>query len=157
MAIAKGIGGGFPMGACLATERAASGMTAGSHASTFGGNPLAMAVGNAVLDVVLAPGFLEHVRDVANFARQQLARLVAEHPGVFEDVRGEGLMLGLKMKVPNTEFVGELLKRRMLAVGAGDNVVRLLPPLIIAEDDVRAALKILSETAAEFEKKDAAA
>jgi acetylornithine/N-succinyldiaminopimelate aminotransferase len=157
MAIAKGIGGGFPMGACLATERAASGMTAGSHASTFGGNPLAMAVGNAVLDVVLAPGFLEHVRDVANYARQQLARLVAEHPGVFEDVRGEGLMLGLKMKVPNTEFVGELLKRRMLAVGAGDNVVRLLPPLIIAEDDVRAALKILSETAAEFEKKDAAA
>jgi acetylornithine/N-succinyldiaminopimelate aminotransferase len=97
------------------------------------------------------------VRDVANFARQQLARLVAEHPGVFEDVRGEGLMLGLKMKVPNTEFVGELLKRRMLAVGAGDNVVRLLPPLIIEEDQVREALSILSDAAAEFEKKEAAA
>jgi acetylornithine/N-succinyldiaminopimelate aminotransferase len=157
MAIAKGIGGGFPMGACLATGRAASGMTVGSHASTFGGNQLAMAAGNAVLDIVLAPGFLERVRDVANFARQQLARLVAEHPGVFEDVRGEGLMLGLKMKVPNTEFVGELFKRHMLAVGAGDNVVRLLPPLIIGEGEVREALAILSEAATAFEKKDAAA
>ena len=157
MAIAKGIGGGFPMGACLATERAASGMTAGTHGSTFGGNPLAMAVGNAVLDIVLAPGFLEHVRKVANFARQQLAGLVASHPQVFEDVRGEGLMLGLKLRVPNTEFVGALLRHRMLVIGAGDNVIRLLPPLIVTEDDVRAALKILSETAAEFEKKEAAA
>jgi acetylornithine/N-succinyldiaminopimelate aminotransferase len=152
MAIAKGIGGGFPLGACLATERAASGMTAGSHASTFGGNPLAMAVGNAVLDIVLAPGFLEHVRDVANFARQQLAGLVAAHPKVFEDVRGEGLMLGLKMRVPNTEFAAALLERHMLAVGAGDNVVRLLPPLIIGEREMREALAILSDTAESFEK-----
>jgi acetylornithine/N-succinyldiaminopimelate aminotransferase len=151
MAIAKGIGGGFPMGACLATERAASGMTAGSHASTFGGNPLAMAVGNAVLDIVLAPGFLEHVRDVANYARQQLAGLVAAHPKVFEDVRGEGLMLGLKMRVPNTEFVSRLFAHKMLAVGAGDNVVRLLPPLVIGEGEVREALTLLSETAATFE------
>ena len=151
MAIAKGIGGGFPMGACLATERAASGMTAGTHGSTFGGNPLAMAVGNAVLDVVLAPGFLEHVVKVANFARQQLAGLVAAHPQVFEDVRGEGLMLGLKMRVPNTEFVAALLRHKMLVIGAGDNVIRLLPPLIVTEDDVRKALKILSETAVEFE------
>ena len=157
MAIAKGIGGGFPMGACLATERAASGMTAGTHGSTFGGNPLAMAVGNAVLDVVLAPGFIEHVNRVANFARQQLAGLVASHPGVFEDVRGEGLMLGLKLRVPNTAFVTALLKNKMLVIGAGDNVIRLLPPLIITEDDVRAALNILSETAMEFEKKEAAA
>jgi len=157
MAIAKGIGGGFPMGACLATERAASGMTAGTHGSTFGGNPLAMAVGNAVLDVVLAPGFMEHVVKVANFARQQLAGLVAAHPTVFEDVRGEGLMMGLKMRVPNTEFVAALLKNKMLVIGAGDNVIRLLPPLIVTEDDVRAALKILSETAAEFEKKTEAA
>jgi len=151
MAIAKGIGGGFPMGACLATERAASGMTAGSHASTFGGNPLAMAVGNAVLDIVLAPGFLEHVRDVANYARQQLAGLVAAHPKVFEDVRGEGLMLGLKMRVPNTEFAARLFAHKMLAVGAGDNVVRLLPPLVIGEGEVREALTLLSETAATFE------
>jgi len=157
MAIAKGIGGGFPMGACLATERAASGMTAGTHGSTFGGNPLAMAVGNAVLDVVLESKFLEHVNKVANFARQQLAGLVASHPSVFEDVRGEGLMLGLKLRVPNTEFVAALLRNKMLVIGAGDNVIRLLPPLIITEDDVRAALKILSETAVEFEKKEAAA
>jgi acetylornithine/N-succinyldiaminopimelate aminotransferase len=153
MAIAKGIGGGFPMGACLATERAASGMTLGSHASTFGGNPLAMAVGNAVLDVVLAPGFLEHVQKVANFARQQLAGLVASHPKVFEDVRGEGLMLGLKMRVPNTDFVARLFEHKMLAVGAGDNVVRLLPPLIIGEGEVREALALLSETAETFEGK----
>ncbi len=151
MAIAKGIGGGFPMGACLATERAASGMTAGSHASTFGGNPLAMAVGNAVLDVVLAPDFLPHVEKVANFARQQLGSLISEHPSVFEDVRGEGLMLGLKMKVPNAEFVDRLRSHHMLAVGAGGNVVRLLPPLIINEDHVREAVKILSDTATDFE------
>jgi acetylornithine/N-succinyldiaminopimelate aminotransferase len=157
MAIAKGIGGGFPLGACLATERAASGMTPGSHASTFGGNPLAMAVGNAVLDVVLAPDFLPRVRDVANYARQQLGSLTAEHPDVFEDVRGEGLMLGLKLKVPNTEFIDRLRARRMLAVGAGGNVVRLLPPLIVDEDNVREAVKLLSETAAEFEAQKKAA
>lgn len=149
-AIAKGIGGGFPMGACLATELAASGMTVGSHASTFGGNPLAMAVGNAVLDIVLASGFLEHVQRVANFARQQLAALPSEFPHVFADVRGEGLMLGLKMKVPNSEFVAKLRARRLLAVGAGGNVVRLLPPLIIDEDHVREAVRILFDTAADY-------
>ena len=141
MAIAKGIGGGFPLGACLATERAAAGMTAGSHASTFGGNPLAMAVGNAVLDVVLAPGFLEHVREGREL-RAPAARAVSSLRirDVFEDVRGEGLMLGLKMRVPNTEFLNRLFAHRMLAVGAGDNVVRLLPPLIIEESDMREAL-----------------
>jgi acetylornithine/N-succinyldiaminopimelate aminotransferase len=159
MAIAKGIGGGFPLGACLATERAVSGIEKGSHGTTFGGNPLAMAVGNAVLDVVLAPGFLEHVEKVANYARQQLASLIAEHPDVFEDVRGAGLMLGLKMKVPNTEFVDALRAHHMLAVGAGANVIRLLPPLIIDESHVREAVKILGDTAAEFDaaKKKAAA
>jgi acetylornithine/N-succinyldiaminopimelate aminotransferase len=157
MAIAKGIGGGFPMGACLATERAASGMTSGSHATTFGGNPLAMAVGNAVLDEILSDGFLEHVNKVANYARQQLGSLIAEHPDVFEDVRGEGLMLGLKMKVTNTEFVDALRARHMLAVGAGGNVVRLLPPLIITEDQVREAVKIMSDAAKEFESKKKAA
>jgi acetylornithine/N-succinyldiaminopimelate aminotransferase len=150
MAIAKGIGGGFPMGACLATERAASGMTPGSHASTFGGNPLAMAVGNAVLDVVLAPEFLPRVERVANYTRQQLAALPDEYPHIFEDVRGQGLMLGLKMRIPNTEFVHGLRARHLLAVGAGGNVVRLLPPLIIEEEHVREAVNILSETAAEY-------
>jgi acetylornithine/N-succinyldiaminopimelate aminotransferase len=150
MAIAKGIGGGFPMGACLATENAASGMTVGSHASTFGGNPLAMAVGNAVLDVVLAPDFLPRVERIANYARQQLAALPDEYPQVFEDVRGQGLMLGLKMKVPNSEFVRGLRERRLLAVGAGGNVVRLLPPLIVQEEHMREAIHILSETAAAY-------
>jgi acetylornithine/N-succinyldiaminopimelate aminotransferase len=151
MTIAKGIGGGFPMGACLATERAASGMTPGSHASTFGGNPLAMAVGNAVLDVVLAPEFLEHVRRIANYTRQQLAGLISEHPTVFEELRGEGLMLGLKMKVPNTAFIDDLRVHGMLAVGAGDNIVRLLPPLVIDETHVREAMALLSATAKDFE------
>jgi acetylornithine/N-succinyldiaminopimelate aminotransferase len=150
MTIAKGIGGGFPMGACLATEAAASGMNVGSHASTFGGNPLAMAVGNAVLDVVLAPGFLDRVQRVANFARQQLAALPSEFPHIFEDVRGHGLMLGLKLGVPNSAFVGNLRARHLLAVGAGRNVLRLLPPLIIDEEQVREAIQILSEAAVEY-------
>jgi acetylornithine/N-succinyldiaminopimelate aminotransferase len=157
MAIAKGIGGGFPMGACLASERTASGMTVGSHASTFGGNPLAMAVGNAVLDVVLAPDFLPRVERVANYARQQLAALPEEYPHVFEDARGQGLMLGLKMKVPNSEFVQGLLAQRLLAVGAGGNVVRLLPPLIVEEEHVREAIRIISETAASIPKASEAA
>ncbi len=155
MAIAKGIGGGFPVGACLATAEAAKGMTAGTHGTTFGGNPLGMAVGNKVLDIVLAPDFLEHVRMIANYLRQQLARLVAEHPDVFEELRGEGLMLGLKTKVPNAEFVTRLRAHGMLAIGAGDNVVRLLPPLNIEEAHVREAMMQLSETAGTFEAEKA--
>ena len=151
MAIAKGIGGGYPMGACLATADAAKGMTMGTHGTTFGGNPLGMAVGNKVLDIILAPGFLDHVTKVANYFRQQLARLIAEHPGVFEELRGEGLMLGLKMKVPNTEFVARLRAHGMLSVGAGDNVVRLLPPLIVDESHIREAMTHLSEAARDFE------
>ena len=151
MAIAKGIGGGFPVGACLATAEAAKGMTTGTHGTTFGGNPLAMAVGNAVLDVVLAPGFLEHVQRVGNYAKQQLSSLVSEHPGVFEDLRGAGLMLGLKMTMPNNEFIDALRAHGMLAIGAGDNVVRLLPPLIIEESHMREAMEKLTETAREFE------
>jgi acetylornithine/N-succinyldiaminopimelate aminotransferase len=151
MAIAKGIGGGFPMGACLATAEAAKGMTTGTHGTTFGGNPLAMAVGNAVLDVVLAPGFLEHVQRVGNYARQQFSSLISEHPDVFEDLRGEGLMLGLKMRVPNTEFIDALRAHGMLAIAAGDNVVRLLPPLIVEESHVREAMEKLCTTAQEFD------
>ena len=157
MAIAKGIGGGFPMGACLATKEAGKGMVAGVHGTTFGGNPLAMAVGNAVLDVVLAPGFLEHVRKIANYARQQLAGLIAEHPNVFEELRGEGLMIGLNMKVTNTDFINALRAHRMLAIGAGDNVVRLLPPLVIDETHVREAMEALSAAARDMEDKASAA
>jgi acetylornithine/N-succinyldiaminopimelate aminotransferase len=151
MCVAKGIGGGFPLGACLATAEAAKGMTAGTHGSTYGGNPLGMAVGNAALDLVLAPGFLAHVESVGNYLRQQLAGLIAEHPAVFEELRGQGLMLGLKLRVPNTDFVTAARKQGLLIVGAGENVVRLLPPLIVTEEQVRDAVKLLSTAAAEFE------
>jgi acetylornithine/N-succinyldiaminopimelate aminotransferase len=137
MAIAKGIGGGFPVGACLATDRAAMGMTAGVHGTTFGGNPLAMAVGNAVLDVVLEDGFLQSVQDKALAAKQALASVVDEFPSVFEEVRGTGLMLGLKCKMPNTTVNAALRDEHFLAVPAGDNVVRLLPPLTVTVDEIR--------------------
>lgn len=131
MAVAKGLGGGFPVGACLASERAAIGMTAGTHGSTFGGNPLAMAAANAVLDVMLADGFLERVRGVAAGLRRRLDDLVARHPRVLADCRGLGLMLGLRCVVPAAELGAALLAEGLLTVPAGDNVVRLLPPLII--------------------------
>jgi len=151
MCVAKGIGGGFPLGACLATAEAAKGMTAGTHGSTYGGNPLGMAVGNEAISMVLEPGFLEHVRDVGSYMRQQLAGLIAEHPAVFEELRGQGLMLGLKMRVPNTDFVAAVRKHGLLIVGAGENVVRLLPPLVITEDQVREAIGLLSAAARDFE------
>jgi acetylornithine/N-succinyldiaminopimelate aminotransferase len=110
-----------------------------------------MAVGSAVLDEVLAPGFLEHVRTVGNYLQQQLTRLIAEHPHVFEDVRGQGLMLGLKMRVPNTDFVAAARKHGVLVLGAGDNVVRLLPPLNIDETHVREAMEKLDAAARDFE------
>jgi acetylornithine/N-succinyldiaminopimelate aminotransferase len=143
MAIAKGIGGGFPMGACLATAEAAKGMTVGSHGTTFGGNPLAMAVGNAVLDVVLAPGFLDHVRHMSLVVKQRLAELKDRHPVVIAEIRGEGLLLGLRLHVPNVEFVTAAFAQKLLTIAAGDNVVRLLPPLIVDEMDVAEAFSRL--------------
>jgi acetylornithine/N-succinyldiaminopimelate aminotransferase len=140
MAIAKGIGGGFPMGACLATDEAATGMTAGVHGTTFGGNPLAMAVGNAVLDVVLAPGFLDEVARKALLIKQGLASIADEFPEVIEGIRGEGLMLGLKCKMPNTKVSTALREQKLLSVTAGDNVVRLLPPLTVTDEEIRIGL-----------------
>jgi acetylornithine/N-succinyldiaminopimelate aminotransferase len=157
MPIAKGIGGGYPLGACLATAEAAKGMTAGTHGSTYGGNPLGMAVGLAALEIATQPAFLEHVQKIGNFMKQQLGQLLAAHPNVFEDVRGQGLMLGIKMRVPNTEFVNAARVQGLLVVGAGDNVVRLLPPLIIEEDHVRDAIAKLTAAAETFEKKAEAA
>ena len=151
MPIAKAIGGGYPIGACLATAEAAKGMTPGTHGTTYGGNPLGMAVGNAVLDLALAPDFLPHVEAIGNYLGQQLAGLLAEHPTVIEEVRGQGLMLGLKLRVPNTEFVAAARKQGLLVVGASDNVVRLLPPLIIEEAQVREAMAMLSAAAKSFE------
>ena len=140
MAVAKGIGGGFPLGACLATAEAASGMKAGTHGSTYGGNPLAMAVGNAVLDVVLSDGFLQNVRDVALVFRQGLASLEDRYPDLIEDVRGEGLMLGIKPKVPSAELLQAIRAEHLLGVPAGDNVLRLLPPLVTTAEEARDGL-----------------
>jgi acetylornithine/N-succinyldiaminopimelate aminotransferase len=140
MAIAKAIGGGFPLGACLATGEAAKGMTAGTHGSTFGGNPLAAAVGNAVLDVVLAPGFLPRVRRTALLLKQRLAELQDQHPAVIAEIRGEGLLIGLRAVGPAAELVNQLRAEKLLAVAAGDNVVRLLPPLIVDEDELAEAV-----------------
>lgn len=153
MAIAKGIGGGFPVGACLATKEAAQGMTAGTHGSTFGGNPLAMAVGNAVLDVVLADGFLDRVRQRGLNFKQKLAGLKDSHPDIIEDVRGDGLMMGLKTKVPNTDFVAHGLDEQLLTIAAGDNVVRLLPPLIVSDEDLTEAVAKLDRICQSFKTK----
>ena len=139
MMVAKGIGGGFPLGAVLATEAAASGMTAGTHGSTYGGNPLGCAVGCAVLEHVAAPAFLDGVNRKAGLLRQKLEGLVADHPEVFEEVRGSGLMLGLKCKAPNTDVVAAGYDNEVITVPAADNVIRLLPPLTLTEDDIAQA------------------
>ncbi|WP_114946914.1 aspartate aminotransferase family protein [Microvirga calopogonii] len=157
MTVAKGIGGGFPLGACLATAEAGKGLTLGTHGTTFGGNPLAMAVGNAVLDVILEPGFLESVERKGLLLKQRLAELKDRHPNVIAEVRGQGLMMGLRTVVPNTEFVNAAREQKLIVIGAGDNVVRLLPPLIITEADLGEAIDRLDAacTAIEAEQKNA--
>ncbi len=140
MALAKGLGAGFPIGAVLATDEAAKGMTPGTHGSTFGGNPLAVAVGNAVLDEVTKPGFLDHVRSIALLFKQRLAEIKDRHPSVISEVRGEGLLIGLKCEIPNSEVIDAFRAEKLLAVGAGDNVARLVPPLIVTEVEVADAI-----------------
>jgi acetylornithine/N-succinyldiaminopimelate aminotransferase len=147
MAVAKGIGGGFPLGACLATAEAASGMVAGTHGSTYGGNPLAMAVGQAVLDVVLEDGFLEHVRDMALLFAQGLASLKDRFPDIIEEIRGQGLMLGIKAKVPSGELLVAMRDEHLLGVPAGENVIRLLPPLVVTAEEVREGLARIERAA----------
>jgi acetylornithine/N-succinyldiaminopimelate aminotransferase len=151
MAVAKGIGGGFPMGACLATREAAKGMTVGTHGTTFGGNPLAMAVGNAVLDVVLEPGFLQRVERMGLLLKQRLAELKDRHPAVIAEVRGQGLMMGLRTHVPNTDLIAAARAQKIILIAAGDNVVRLLPPLIITDEDVAEAFTRLDAACAAIE------
>ncbi|WP_086465993.1 aspartate aminotransferase family protein [Oceanibaculum nanhaiense] len=147
MGVAKGIGGGFPMGACLANEKAAKGMTYGTHGSTFGGNPLAMAVGNAVMDVVNDPAFLAQVDRVGRDFWTRLEGLVASHPTVFAQVRGAGLMLGLKCVMPNGDVQTAFREQGLLTVGAADNVVRLLPPLTIGDAEVSEAMGMMEKAA----------
>ncbi|MCA0425254.1 MAG: aspartate aminotransferase family protein [Proteobacteria bacterium] len=157
MAVAKGIGGGFPLGACLATAEAAKGMVAGSHGSTYGGNPLAMAIGNAVLDEVANDVFLDRVRQTALLFKQRLAEIKDRHPSIIAEVRGEGLLLGLRTVVPNGDLVAALRAQKMLSVPAGDNVVRILPPLNITEAEMNEAISRLDAacTALEATAKDA--
>lgn len=147
MMVAKGIGGGFPLGAVLATETAASGMTAGTHGSTYGGNPLGCAVGNAVVNIIGTEKFLEDVNRKAGLMRQKLEGLVASHPDVFESVRGSGLMLGLKCTATNSDVVAAGYRHQVITVPAADNVIRLLPPLNITDEDIAEAVSRLDQAA----------
>jgi acetylornithine/N-succinyldiaminopimelate aminotransferase len=150
MALAKGLGGGFPVGACVATERAAQYMTAGTHGSTFGGNPLAMAAANAVLDIMLADGFHERTCKIGAHFMTQLKALTAKHPKVFSEVRGKGLMIGVKCVVPNNDVMAKAQENGLLMAAAGDNVVRLVPSLLIEEAEADAAVAILDRVATEL-------
>ncbi|HYA74942.1 MAG TPA: aspartate aminotransferase family protein [Roseiarcus sp.] len=152
MTIAKGIGGGFPMSACVATADAAKGLTVGTHGTTFGGNPLAMAVGNAVLDVVLAPGFIERVARLGLFARRSLNELRDRRPDIIAEIRGEGLMLGLKLKVPPQDFAAAARAHKLLTIPAGDNVVRVVPPLVVTEEELAEGVRRLEAACADLQE-----
>ena len=148
--IAKGIGGGFPLGACLVTKKMATGMTAGTHGSTFGGNPLAMAVGNAVLDIILEKGFLENVKEKGKYFDQGLNKLKNKYPKIIEEVRGAGLIKGLKVLVDNTEFIKKLMNHKMLTVKAEENVIRLFPPLIVQNKELDEAISKIDKVCKEI-------
>ncbi len=156
LASAKALGGGFPVGACLATEAAASGMTRGVHGTTYGGNPLAMAVGNAVLDVMLADGFLDTVRERSLRLKQGLASVVDRHPDVFSGVRGVGLLTGLACVVPNTDVLRAFIDQGLLTVPAGDNVVRVLPPLIVSDEEIAEGIHRIDAAAGTISRSRAA-
>ena len=148
--IAKGIGGGFPLGACLVTKKVSIGMTPGTHGSTFGGNPLAMAIGNAVLDVIFEKDFLKNVKQKGEYFYVRLDKLKIKYPKVLEEIRGKGLMIGLKMSVDNTEFMKKLMNHKMLAVKAEDNVIRLFPPLTVQTNELDKAINIIEKVCMEL-------
>jgi acetylornithine/N-succinyldiaminopimelate aminotransferase len=156
MALAKALGGGFPVGAVLATNEAAKGMTAGTHGSTFGGNPLAMSAANATLDIMLAPGFFDHVKKIGILFKQRLAEIKDRYPSLIAEVRGDGLLVGLRAVVPAGELVSAIRAEKMLAVAAGDNVVRLLPPLIISEQEMAEGVARLDRACARLSGGDKA-
>jgi acetylornithine/N-succinyldiaminopimelate aminotransferase len=155
MSLAKALGGGFPVGAVLATNEAAKGMTAGTHGSTFGGNPLAMSAVNATLDVMLEPGFFDRVQRTALVFKQRLAEIKDRYPSLIAEVRGEGLLVGLRMLVPAGELVDATRAEKMLTVGAGDNVVRLLPPLIVSEQEIAEGVARLDRALARLHRAQA--
>src|SRR5215469_6198491 len=150
MAVAKALGNGLPIGACLATEKAAVGMVPGSHGSTFGGNPLAMAAGNAVLDIMLEPKFFAHIEAMGRLLRTKLATLVEAYPKLFAELRGAGLLLGIRCVVSAPEFVTKLRENGLLTLTAGENVLRILPPLIVGEREIDEATDIISKVAREW-------
>jgi len=153
MTIAKGLGGGFPIGACLATKEAASGMVAGTHGSTFSGNPLAMAVANAAIDLITEDGFLDKVANMGKTLFHEMQQICTDHDRIFDTsqkIRGLGLMLGLPLRVPNQDFVAHARRHGFLSVPGGDNVMRLLPPLVISPDDIQEAVRLLSNAARDF-------
>jgi acetylornithine/N-succinyldiaminopimelate aminotransferase len=152
MTLAKALGGGFPVGACLATHEAAKGMTPGTHGSTFGGNPLAMSAANAVLDIMLAPGFFDRVKRTALLFKQRLAEIKDRYPSLIAEVRGEGLLVGLRALVPAGELVDALRAEKMITVSAGDNVVRLLPPLIVSEQEIAEGVARLDRACAQLSR-----
>jgi len=154
MAIAKGIGGGFPLGAFLATREAAKGMTIGTHGTTFGGNPLATSIGNAVLDVVLAPGFIEHVAAMGQKLQQKLTGLRERHGAVIAEIRGVGLLQGLRLLVPVNDFAAAARAEKILVIPAGENVARLLPPLIIGEAEIDEAIARLDAACRRLETEE---
>ena len=143
--IAKGIGGGFPLGVCLVTKKVSVGMTAGTHGSTFGGNPLAMAVGNAVLDILCEKNFLKNVKEKGKFFFQELNKIKEKYPKIIGEIRGAGLMIGLKMLVDNTEFMQKLMNQKMLTIKAEENVIRLFPPLIVSNNELNEAINKIEE------------
>jgi acetylornithine/N-succinyldiaminopimelate aminotransferase len=148
--IAKGIGGGFPVGACLVNKKVAVGMKPGTHGSTFGGNPLAMSIGNAVLDIILKKGFLENVQKVGKYFENHLNEIKDKYPDIIEEIRGIGLLRGIKLKVDTAKFLDHLFKNKMLGVKASDNVIRLLPPLTVTKKEIDQAIKIITKTCKEF-------
>ncbi len=148
--IAKGIGGGFPIGACLVNKKAGSGMKPGSHGSTFGGNPLAMSIGNAVLDIIFEKNFLENVISLGNYFEKQLLKIKKKYPHIIEDVRGRGLLKGIKLKVENLIFINQLFEHKLLVVKASENVVRLLPPLIVNKNEIDEAISIIDKVCENF-------
>jgi acetylornithine/N-succinyldiaminopimelate aminotransferase len=156
MCVAKALGDGFPVGACLATARAASGMTFGSHGSTYGGNPLAMAVGLAAFEELSKPELLEHVREIAGYFGQQLAGLQDRYPDIIADVRGRGLLIGVKLIPNNRDFMAAARDEHLLIAGGGDNCVRLLPPLVMTQDEAREAIEKLEATCQAMRRKAAA-
>jgi acetylornithine/N-succinyldiaminopimelate aminotransferase len=150
---AKGIGGGFPMSACLATADAARGLTLGVHGTTFGGSPLAMAIGNAALDIILAPGFLDRVAQRGLLFKQRLAELKDRRADLIEEVRGEGLMIGLKLRIPPGDFAEAALAEKLLVIPAGDNVVRIMPPLVVSEEEIAEGVRRLDAASAAVEER----